>query len=457
MSEINSNNLIGSLPPGNLGLPLLGESFNFLAERNFFQKRNKKYGHIFKTHLLGRPTVVMTGTSANRFILSTNSDHFSWREGWPKTFKELFGNSLFLQEGEEHRRNRKLLMPAFCGNSLINYIATMEDIMQSYFERWEKQERLAWVDELKQMTFDIASVLLLGSESGAMTRKLSQEFTKFSQGLFTLPVNIPGTPYNRAIGARDKILRHVEIVIEKRQKNPQNDALGLLVQTQDTEGNRLSLEEIRVQALLMLFSGHETTTSMLSSFCLALGQHPSILQKAREEQYSLGITGRLNIEQLRNMPYLERIFKEVERLYPSVIGGFRGVIKAFTFDGYYVPAGWQLLYLTEGAHKDPTIYTNVEMFDPDRFSPERAENSKVDYSLVGFGGGSRICLGMAFAQMEMKIFASYLLRYYNWEILPNQDLSLKPIPTLHPRSGLKVKFFKKDGSGRERKNAKNVN
>jgi cytochrome P450 len=288
------------------------------------------------------------------------------------------------------------------------------------------------------MTFDIASVLLLGSQSGAVTQNLSKEFTKFSQGLFTLPWNIPLTPYNKAIKAREHLLKHIEQVVLERQRNPQNDALGLLIQSEDPEGNRLSLEEIKAQALLMLFSGHETTTSMLTSFCLALGQQPSIIKKAREEQHSLNIGERLNIEQLRNMPYLDTVFKEVERLYPPVIGGFRGIVKSFSFGGYSIPSGWQLLYLNQGAHKDPQIYTNVDQFDPERFNIARAENC--DYALVGFGGGSRICLGMAFAQMEMKIFASYLLRYYHWEILPNQDLTLQPIPTLHPRSGLKIKF-----------------
>ena len=437
MSKIDFNNS-KMLPPGSLGLPFLGESINFLAQNDFFQKRQNRYGNIFKTHLLGKPTVVMTGIEANRFILSSHSDHFSWREGWPENFKELFGNSLFLQEGQEHKKNRKLLTPAFCGSSLLNYIEPMENIIQNYCQQWIIKGKFLWLNELRQMTFDIASVLLLGSQSGQMTQNLSKEFTKFSQGLFTLSWNIPLTPYNRAIKARDNLLKHIEQVVLERQENPQNDALGLLIQSEDPQGNRLSLDEIKAQSLLMLFSGHETTTSMLTSLCLALGQHPSILQKARQEQYSLNIGQRLTIEQLRNMPYLDTVFKEVERLYPPVIGGFRGIVKSFSFGGYWIPSGWQLLYLNKGAHKDPQIYTNVDQFDPDRFNLTRAENC--DYALVGFGGGSRICLGMAFAQMEMKIFASYLLRYYQWEILPNQDLGLKPIPTLHPRSGLKINF-----------------
>lgn len=101
------------LPPGSSGLPLIGETISFVLERNFADKRIKKYGNIFRTNILGQPTVVMSGTDANEFILSSHFEYFSWREGWPPNFRELLGESLFLQEGEEHRRNRKLLMPGF--------------------------------------------------------------------------------------------------------------------------------------------------------------------------------------------------------------------------------------------------------------------------------------------------------------------------------------------------------
>jgi len=441
MTQLGESNL-PVWPPGSFGFPIIGETLDFIGDPNFVAKRTQKYGKIFKTHILGRPTVVMMGAQANRLILSTHFDHFTWEGGWPRTFKELLGRSLFLQDGEEHKKNRRLLMPAFHGPALNSYIVTMEDIMDRYFQLWQNKRDLVWFEELKQMTFDIASVILLGSDSAVMTQKLSQDFTSLSKGFFSLGINLPWTTYGKAIQARNRILKYVEKVIVERQKNPKNDALGLMLQTQDAQGDRLTIEEIKVQAVLMLFAGHETTTSMLTSFCLALAQNPDILNKARQEQDKLNIQGRLNLEYLKTMPYLDQILKEVERLYPPIGGGFREVVKDFTFNDYYIPKGWKVLYRIPEAHRDPSIYEQPEEFDPERFNPVRAENNQVDYSLVGFGGGARICLGIAFAQMEMKIFASYLLRYYNWELLPNQDLSLKSIPTLKPNSGLKVKFFK---------------
>jgi cytochrome P450 len=439
------------LPPGGFGLPFLGETLNFLFDPDFAQKRQARYGAIFKTRLLGRKTVVMMGPEANRFLLSTHMDHFSWREGWPGTFRELLGESLFLQEGEQHRRNRKLLMPAFHGKALEGYLATMVAITQRALHRWADLGTFLWFDEMKQLTFEIASVLLIGSEPGDDLQIFSKLFNDLTNGLFMVPLRWSWTPYGKALAARDRLLTHLETVIQSRMENPTQDALGMLIQSRDENGDRLSLEEIKVQALLMLFAGHETTTSLLTSLVMALVQHPTVLTQARTEQDALAAQGDLSLEQLKQMPYLDQVLKEVERQYPPVGGGFRGVIKPFEFNGYHVPAGWMALYRIDAAHRDPRCYTDPEKFDPDRFSPDRAEHKRMDFSLVGFGGGARICIGMAFAQMEMKIVAALLLRQYHWELLPEQDLRMNPVPTLRPRSGLRVKLFARDVSSRDRR------
>jgi retinoid hydroxylase len=430
------------LPPGKSGLPWIGETISFLTDPDFANKRRKQHGAIFRTHIIGRPTVVMSGAMANKFILATNFDKFSWRDGWPDNFKELLGASLFLQEGAEHQRNRKLLMPAFHGKALANYVETMNEITDRYLAKWSQIGNLTWFPELKNLTFEIASVLLIGSEPGAETTELSRLFTELTNGLFTIPLNWSYTTYGRAIAARDRLLSHIEQVVLERQQQPTQDALGLLVQSQDEEGNRLSVAELKVQALLLLFAGHETTTSLISSLCLALAQHPEILATAKAEQVQIGLDTAISIDSLKQMTYLDRVLREVERMYAPIGGGFRGVVEEFEFNGYRVPKGWQVLYRIPEAHFDESIYPAPNTFDPDRFAPERYEYKPSDYTFATYGGGARICIGMAFAQMELKIIAAKLIRHYHWDLLPNQNLTLDPIPTLHPRDGLQVRFQK---------------
>jgi retinoid hydroxylase len=430
------------LPPGKSGLPWIGETISFLTDPDFATKRRQQYGAIFRTHIIGKPTVVMSGAAANKFILATHFDKFSWRDGWPDNFKELLGASLFLQEGAEHQRNRKLLMPAFHGKALVNYVETIDKITDRYLAKWSQTGELTWFPELKNLTFEIASVLLIGSAPGAETTELSRLFTELTNGLFTLPLNWSYTTYGRAIAARDKLLAHIETVVLERQQQPTQDALGLLVQSQDEDGNRLSVAELKVQALLLLFAGHETTTSLIASLCLALAQHPEVLAQARAEQVQIGLETQISIDSLKQMTYLDRVLREVERMYPPVGGGFRGVVEEFEFNGYRVPKGWQVLYRIPEAHFDAAVYPHPTSFDPDRFAPDRYDYKPADYTFATYGGGSRICIGMAFAQMELKIMAAKLLRHYSWELLPNQNFTLDPIPTLHPRDGLKVKFQK---------------
>lgn len=426
------------LPPGRMGLPFIGRPLPLLDMQQMMALY-EKHGPIFKTRLLGRNIAVFMGPEANRFLLSTGMKHFSWQGGWPPTFRELLGESLFVQDGEEHRLKRRLIAPAFHRQSLHNYLTTMEAITLRYLDRWERMGQFPWLGQYKQLTFEIASTLLTGSEPGPMTEHLSRLFVQLTKGFISLPLRWRWTPYGRALHARDALLAHIEQAVEQRRDNPTNDALSLLVQTRDEEGRGLTMDELKAQTLLMLFAGHETSASMLTSLVMLLAQHPAAWQRARAEQEAIGIAGPLQMEHFRQMPYLDQVLKEVERLHPPVPAGFRSVVQDLEFNGYRVPEGWIAFYPINVTHRDPAIYTNPDHFDPDRFGPERSEND-VPYSLVGFGGGPRLCVGYAFAQLEMKVAASYLLRHYTWEIKTGQSLKMVYNPTLYPESGLQVNF-----------------
>ncbi|HEY9632022.1 MAG TPA: cytochrome P450 [Coleofasciculaceae cyanobacterium] len=429
------------LPPGSFGLPILGETLSFLLDPQFIEKRYGQYGSIFKSRILGRPTAFMIGPEAAEFVLSTHMDHFSWREGWPDNFKQLLGESLFVQDGEEHRQKRRLMMPAFHGQALARYITTMESITHKYLHQWEQKREFIWFEEFKQLTFDIASQLLVGANPGSEVAQLSQLFNTLTNGLFAInPLPLPVTQYGRAIAARNQLLQHITEIVRQRQQQPTNDVLSLLVQAKDEQGNAMSFKELTAQAMLLLFAGHETTTSMLTWLCLELGRHPEVLQKAREEQLNFDSEAPMSLEQIGKMTYLDQIISEIERLHPPVGGGFRGVIKPFEFNGFQVPAGWMVTYSIPWTHQLPSIYREPKQFDPDRFSPERQEHKQKPFSLIGFGGGPRICLGIAFAKLEMKIVAAQLLRGYQWELLPQQHLEPVNIPTRRPKDGLRVRF-----------------
>lgn len=438
MTTTTDNSRSLPLPPGNFGLPLIGETIEFLRDSDFMEKRQKKYGSMFKTRIFGANSIAIVGAEANRFIL-TNNQYFAI--SWPKSTKILLGpNSLALQEGSQHQSRRKLLSYAFQPKALAGYLPGMEKITQEYLQKWENIGSLTWYPELRNYTFDIASTLLIGTETGSHT-SLSKLFKDWCDGLFTIPIPLPWTKFGRALHCRKEILSEVEKIILHRQKQQElgQDALSLMLQARDEEGKGFSLEELKDQVLLLLFAGHETLNSALGTFCLSLAKYPEIREKLREEIRQVVGNNSLTLEHLKQMTYLEMVIKESLRLVPPVGGGFRKVVKSCEYNGYYIPEGWIVLYQIGRTHADNTVYSQPEKFDPERFSPERSED-KQPFSYLPFGGGMRECLGKAFAQLVMKVFAVHLVRYHSWELLPEQNLELVTVPTPHPKDGLKVNF-----------------
>ena len=372
-------------------------------------------------------------------------DCFSWGGGWPDTFKILLGRSLFLQDGEEHRRNRKLMMPAFHGAALARYFDTMESIALSYFQRWEKKEELVWFEGMKQLTFDIASQLLVGADSGEDVAYLSSLFTTLTSGLFSLfPVQWKWTKFGKAVTARDRLLEHLSQVVRQRQERPTQDVLSLLVQTRDEAG--VGFTHVRTHrpgdaTPICRTRNHHRHVDVVVS---GIGSPPrNLTTSARRTAKNWRSRDLCAWNNSPKCPNLDRILLEVERLHPPVGGGFRRVVKPFEFNGYEVPAGWLAVYSILATHRLEEIYPEPERFDPDRFLPERLDKGKPKpFSLIGFGGGPRVCVGLAFAKLEMKIVAAHLLRGYQWELLPNQSLEAVQVPTRHPKDGLQVRFAK---------------
>ncbi|GAA6617800.1 cytochrome P450 [Scytonema sp. NUACC26] len=428
------------LPPGNLGLPLLGETLNFLYDTHYVEKRQKQYGSIFKTSLFGYPTAIAIGAETNHQLFTQEKMHLTSR--WPECTKALLGTgSLLIQTGNAHQNRRKIFHKVFQPKIIEQSFSSIESISRSYLDKWERMGTLSWFPELSKFSLDVACKFLISLDT-FNDEHFSKLFEKWGDGLFSIPISLPWTKFGRALHCRKQLLIRIEKIITERQsqQHPGQDLLGILLQAQDEDGNKLSLQEVKEQVLTFLFGGHDTAASTLTSMCIFLAQSPEVLANARAEQRQLGLEEPLTVERLKQMNYLEQVLKEVLRVNPPGAFGFRRVTKEFELNGYRIPQDWTVVYYFKRTHQDTSVYKQPECFDPQRFAPERAEDKAKPFSYLPFGGGLRECPGKEFAKLEMKLLAAMLLREYEWELEPGQNLNFVQFPTPYPYDGLRVKF-----------------
>ena len=412
--------------PGRYGLPFLGETLElFGTEELYYWTHFQRYGPVFKTRILGQNVAFLIGPDANRLLLLEQADHFSSRLGWA-FIEPLFGNGILLQDGQEHSRTRRLMYPAFHGKAIASYFDTIQTIVQSFLKDWGERGTIPLTSDFRKLTLIVASRLFLGTQTDSEVEQTSQWFTQLIAGrLALLRLDTPFTLYGRSQAARRKLQAFLRTTIAKRQRQgnlqESRDILGLLLAAEDEEGNQLSESEVINQALLLLFAGHETTATLLSWLLFELGSHPEWRDRLRLEQAEVVGNEPLSLSHLKQFPQLTYALKEAERLYPPVYSIPRGVVKDIEYAGYHIPAGWYVDVSPMLTHRLPELYPNPELFDPDRFAPLREEDKKHPFALIGFGSGPHSCLGFEFAQMEMKIILSTLLRHYDWTVTPERE------------------------------------
>ncbi len=221
----------------------------------------------------------------------------------------------------------------------------------------------------------------------------------------------------------------------------------MLLQARDDAGRGLSDDQLLAHVNILLVAGHETSTTLASWLLYLLALHRPYLARVRSELETLlppGAgevpgTGEVTLEALRRMRVLHNAMTEAGRLHSPVRQAPRGVLKAFDFAGFHVPAGTQVCYAIAAGHRLPEVFRDPERFDPDRFSDERAEDKRHPFALVTFGGGPRICIGLNMAQVEVKALAAHVLPRVDLHPVPGQEVRQAGYITGFPAGGISVR------------------
>jgi retinoid hydroxylase len=412
--------------PGSFGLPIVGELIGFLTKREeFYRQKHRDNGNIFKTSsLVFGKAVCLVDPAANRLVLKDGVDKISSRLGNKFLEPIVSTDTVLLQDGEQHRTSRKLILPVFHYQAIASYFDTIESVVTAAMADWGDRGTIDLNPELRKITLTVVVKIFLGSEKTEEIDRVSKWFTILVNSVrgSILKWDTPLTAYGRGQAARRKIVAYIRQIIQERAASgdleQSTDVLSLLLNTVDEDGNKFTEMQVVNQAIGLLFAGSDTTSSLMSWLLFELGNRPEWRQRLREEQQQVMGNDSISMSHLRQLPNMTNAIKEGERLYPPAFAISRMAIADIEYGGYLIPAGWFIFIFPMLTHRLPEIYQDPDAFDPDRFAPPREEDKKYPYSLIGFGGGVHSCIGVELAQMEMKIMLSTLLQTYDWTVTP---------------------------------------
>ncbi|XP_052009099.1 cytochrome P450 26B1-like [Xyrauchen texanus] len=447
------------MPKGSMGFPIIGETCHwFFQGAGFHASRRQKYGNVFKTHLLGRPLIRVTGAENVRKVLM--GEHSLVTVDWPQSTSTLLGpNSLANSIGDIHRKRRKIFAKVFSHEALESYLPKIQLVIQETLRVWSSNpEPINVYRESQRLSFHMAVRVLLGFRvSEEEMHCLFHTFQEFVENVFSLPIDVPFSGYRKGIRARDSLQKSIEKAIREKPLHSQGkdytDALDVLLESAKENNTELTTEELKESTIELIFAAFATTASASTSLIMQFLRHPAVLEKLREELRSYGLLhdgclcqGELRLDSIISLKYLDCVIKEVLRLFAPVSGGYRIATQTFELDGVQVPKGWSVMYSIRDTHDTSAVFKDVEAFDPDRFSPERSEDREGRFHYLPFGGGVRACLGKRLATLFLKLLAVELAGGSRFELATRTFPRMVSVPVVHPTDGLRVKFFGLDSN-----------
>ncbi|MCB9745140.1 MAG: cytochrome P450 [Alphaproteobacteria bacterium] len=424
------------------GAPIVGNTLAFLRHPGeFFAQTSATLGPVFRAHLLGKPTLCFVGPEAVRFVLVTNNADFETGRGWPRGLRMLMEGALMMKGGEEHKRTRRLLAPAFVPSALDRLVPVLEGEITRHMDAWQTMVSVEAHGALKELTFDIASVLFLGREQDSERPYLSKLFKTYTHGMEWLhpvvPIDHHLTPFGKAMDARRELLTYVEAALRSRiDAQRDGDPLSLMIQGDLDVAGEVDISALAGQALFLLFAGHESTTTLITMSLVELSEDLALQELLRQEVTGLGEP--VTVNALEALPLLQRVLLETERLYPPFTGGFRQVVRDTEFNGYAIPSGWQAFFGLAGTHHLDSEYAAPWKYDVSRWQHKDEAQMRRRCALAGFGGGAHRCIGHGLARLESALVIARVLQRFRLALPDDHKLSLRYTPSIRPRQEIRL-------------------
>jgi cytochrome P450 len=439
-------------PPGPPGVFGLRNILRFAGDQLVFMRElADRYGDVVEMKVLGRPFFLVSHPDDVEAVLVKHA-RVMLRDEYVVVLERALGKGLLTSDGELWKRQRKRMAQAFVPKRIHSYGDAMVRVTRAAVRPWGDGQTINLHQEISRVTMEVVADVLFGSGIGpddvrtvrGAMEVVNEYLANSPEAILKLARWVP-TPrnlaVNRAVEQIDELV--YRIIARRRGGEPVDDLLGTLLAAQDDDGSRMSDVELRDEVITLFLAGHETTALLLAHTFYLLSKHPDIERRLEAEVASV-LDGRPpTADDVRALPYTERVLKEAMRLYPPAWTTGREAGDDVEVGGYVIPKGAQILVSQWVVHRDPRWFPNPEGFDPDRFAPERAGDLP-RFAYFPFGGGPRTCIGNHFALMEATLILALIVQRFRLELLPGQRLVLKPTVTLRQAgAGLHVRVVER--------------
>jgi len=440
MSFIGGNSLppvdMTGLPPGPRW-PVLVQSAGLLRFRHWFHPYlHRRYGDVFTVRLVpgGRPLVFFTRPEHAKEIFAGDPEVFHAGKANAILGPIMGEHSLLLQDSGEHKRARKLLMPAFNGHALRGYEALVTELAREEVGRWSPGQEFRALDRMNALTLEVILRVVFGVTDEA---RLAELRPRVNATVDISPAVLLGWgypklqrfgPWKRTVQNQHELDRLIYAEIRERRRAPdlheRTDVLSRLILVRDGEDGTDALDdtELRDQLVTLLLAGHETTATALAWALHELGRHPDLLARSREAAR----TG--------DDAWLDAVLKESMRLHPVIPMVVRTLMKPATVGGWDLPAGATVGPSIIVSHGREDNHPDPEVFRPERFVGQNPPTN----TWIPFGGGVRRCIGAGFSLMEGVAVLREVLTAYDVTAVGDDRPRVRNITSV-PRRGARIR------------------
>ena len=436
--------LVGSLPQ------MIKNPFGFLM-----QARNT-YGDIYNLNLGISKMLILNNPRQMQHIMVDNVQNYRKGGGMWDAVRAMLGNGLVVSEGSFWMRQRRMMQPQFHRQRLAGLTELMVNAIDEALATWEKSTNgidFNLAPAFNELTMKVITRTLFGTgleqdEMNRVSKALDYAVNYILKAIVlnSLPSWMPAPgkkEFEKSIAQIDETVYRI-IADSRKNSGAENHLMAMLLDMVDDEtGEGMTDQQLRDEVTTLFLAGYETTSIALTWAFDFLAHNPEMMEKLRAEVDTVVGGDRLpSFADLPKMPYSRMILQETLRIRPSAWQLPRTAIEDDEIDGHFIPAGTNLIGLIYMCHYHPDEWTNPEVFDPERFQPDKSEK-RHKFAYMPFGAGQRKCIGMDFALMEGQIALAMVAQRYT--LTKTSDTLAEPqlSTTLRPKGGVVVKVEKR--------------